>query len=319
MGPSAMNWSELCIHTTEEAIEPVTAILYEAGARGVVIEDSQDLRRGGASENGTIYDLNPKDYPADGVNVKAYLPINSFLGETVDEIKQSLNNLLLYDIDPGENKLTFSERNEEEWMSAWKKYYKPTKVGKSFVIVPAWIDYRKTDTNRRLIELDPGMAFGTGTHPTTALCIEALERYVRRGIDGLDVGTGTGVLSIAAAKLGAARMLAVDLDPVAVQAARLNVKINRAGDCVEVRQNNLTDNLVGSFDLIVGNLLADIVIRMLDGGAAGKLKAGGILIVSGIIATKQDAVVRSLIRHGLRPIEEHQKENWIAMVAEKRT
>lgn len=312
-----MKWSEICIHTTEEAIEPVTGILYQAGAGGVVIENSQDLQKDQPADTETVFDLDPNDFPVDGVNVKAYLPVNSFLGETVEEIKQALNNLLLYNIDPGENLLTFSEHNEEEWATAWKKYYKPVHVGDHFTITPTWIDYHSEDSKRHMIELDPGMAFGTGTHPTTVLCIEALEKYMTPGAQVLDVGTGTGVLSIAAAKLGAGSVLAVDLDQVAVHSSKLNVKLNKVRDIVSVRQNNLADGIKTEFDLIVGNLLAELVIRLVEEGAASKLKADGVLVVSGIINTKRDQVCDVLLSNGFHLIDEKRSGDWVALVARK--
>lgn len=312
-----MKWSEICIHTTEEAIEPITNILYEAGAGGVVIEDSHDLEKEWPALNGEVYSLDPNDYPAEGVNVKAYLPVNSFLGETVEEIKQSMNNLLLYDIDLGENRLTFSEHNEEEWATAWKKYYKPVTVGKHFIITPTWIDYHPKTEGRQVIELDPGMAFGTGTHPTTVLCIEALERFMPKGAKVLDVGTGTGVLSISAAKLGAGEVLAVDLDRVAVQSARLNVKLNKVQDIVTVRQNNLADNIDFGYDLIVGNLLAELVIQLAEEGAADIIRPGGLMISSGIIKTKKDRVKGILTASGFHVVDEAEREDWVALIAKK--
>ncbi|GGL40391.1 50S ribosomal protein L11 methyltransferase [Sporolactobacillus putidus] len=312
-----MKWSEICIHTTEEAIEPITNILYEAGAGGVVIEDSHDLQKEWPQGNGEVYSLDPADYPAEGVNVKAYLPVNSFLGETVAEIKQSINNLLLYEIDLGENRLTFSEHNEEEWATAWKKYYKPVTAGRHFVITPTWVDYHRESEKRQVIELDPGMAFGTGTHPTTVLCLEALERYMPRGAKVLDVGTGTGVLSIGAAKLGAGEVLAVDLDQVAVQSARLNVKLNKVQDIVEVRQNNLVDTIEPGFDVIVGNLLAELVIRLVKEGASRIMRPDGLLIVSGIIKTKKDQVVRALTASGFHVFDWPESGDWVALIAKK--
>ncbi|MFT8309994.1 MAG: 50S ribosomal protein L11 methyltransferase [Sporolactobacillus sp.] len=312
-----MRWSEICIHTTEEAIEPVTNVLYEAGAGGVVIEDSQDLQKTFQSDDGAEYSLDPADYPIEGVNVKAYLPVNSFLGETVEEIKQSLNNLLLYDIDMGDGRLTFSEHNEEEWATAWKKYYKPVRVGEHFYIAPTWEEFQPDDPNRKVIELDPGMAFGTGTHPTTVLCIEALEKYLSEHAEVLDVGTGTGVLSIAAAKLGAARVTAVDLDQVAVQSAKINVKLNKVQDVVSVSRNNLSDNVEGKYTIVVANLLAELVIRLAEGGVANLLQKDGKLIASGIIRPKKDQVEEALIKSGLRVIEELDSGDWVALVAEK--
>ncbi|QAA22841.1 50S ribosomal protein L11 methyltransferase [Sporolactobacillus terrae] len=310
-----MRWSEICIHTTEEAIESVTNILYEAGAGGVVIEDSQDLRQLAGSDS--RYSLDPADYPIDGVNVKAYLPINSFLGETVEEIKQSLNNLVLYDIDLGDGQVTLSEHNEEEWATAWKKYYKPVEVGRWFYISPTWESFEPRNSERQVIELDPGMAFGTGTHPTTVLCIEALEKYLPNQASVLDVGTGTGVLSIAAAKLGADEVMAVDLDAVAVQSAKINVKLNHVQDVVKVRQNNLSDHVTGTYQIVVANLLAELVIRLAESGVGERLDDGGRLIASGIIKQKKAQVVQTLSKNGLRVIDSMESGDWVALIAEK--
>lgn len=310
-----MRWSEICIHTTEEAIEPVTNILYEAGAGGVVIEDSQDLRQLAGSDS--RYSLDPADYPLDGVNVKAYLPINSFLGETVEEIKQSLNNLVLYDIDLGDGQVTLSEHNEEEWATAWKKYYKPVEVGRCFYISPTWESFEPGNSERQIIELDPGMAFGTGTHPTTVLCIEALEKYLPDQASVLDVGTGTGVLSIAAAKLGADKVIAVDLDAVAVQSAKLNVKLNHVQDVVNVRQNNLSDHVTGTYQIVVANLLAELVIRLAESSVGERLDDDGRLIASGIIKQKKAQVVQALSKNGLRVIDSMESGDWVALIAEK--
>jgi ribosomal protein L11 methyltransferase len=311
-----MKWSEICIHTTEDAVEPVTGILYEAGAGGVAIEDATDLDRN-SEDDGTIYDLDPDDYPEEGVNVKAYLPLNSFLGETVGEIRQSLEHLENYGFNPGDHKVTISEHNEEEWATAWKKYYRPAKVGNRFVISPAWIANPPVKEGRQIIELDPGMAFGTGTHPTTVLCIEALEKYLKPGCRVLDVGTGSGVLSIVAAKLGASHVLGVDLDDVAVQSARLNAKLNHVGQIVTVKKNNLARGISQKYHLIVGNLLAELVIRLASENIVENLEDDGILIVSGLIQTKRDQVREALKLHHLIVCDEARSGDWTVLIARK--
>ncbi len=311
-----MKWSEICIHTTQEAVEPMTNILHEAGSSGVVIEDPQDLARIWPTEFGEIYDLNPSDYPDEGVMLKAYLPVNSFLGDTVEEIKQAINNLLLYDIDLGHNTITISEVNEEEWASAWKKYYKPVKITDRITITPTWEEYEPEAKDELIIELDPGMAFGTGTHPTTVLCIKALEKYQVEGASVLDVGTGTGVLSIASAKLGAEDVLAVDLDEVAVHSARLNSKLNKVQKTVQIKQNNLADQIEGPFQIIVANLLAEIVMRLAD-SAFSILAEDGYFITSGIIKNKQGDVEEKLKSAGFDVLEVLEREDWVAIVASK--
>lgn len=191
-----MKWSELSIHTTNEAVEAVSNILHEAGASGVVIEDSDELGREREDLFGEIYSLNPDDFPVDGVRVKAYLAETSFLLETVEEIKLAINNLTNFDIDLGHNVVSVQEVDEEDWATAWKKYYHPVKISNRFTIVPTWEDYERVNTDELIIELDPGMAFGTGTHPTTVMCLQALEKTVQTDSSVIDVGTGSGVLSI---------------------------------------------------------------------------------------------------------------------------
>ncbi|MBB3906911.1 50S ribosomal protein L11 methyltransferase [Anoxybacillus rupiensis] len=311
-----MKWSEISIHTTQEAVEAISNILHEAGAGGVVIEDPFDLTKERDTTFGEIYELNPDDYPDEGVIIKAYLPVNSFLGETVEEIKQAINNLMLYNIDIGKNKITISEVNEEEWATAWKKYYNPVKISEKFTIVPTWEDYEPVSTDEFIIELDPGMAFGTGTHPTTVMCIQALEKCVKPGDTVIDVGTGSGILSIAAAMLGAASVQALDLDPVAVDSAKLNVKLNKVQDIVSVTQGNLLDNVKEPADIIVANLLAEIIMRFTD-DAYHLVKENGYFITSGIIQAKKHEVKEKLIESGFVIEETLAMEDWIALIARK--
>jgi ribosomal protein L11 methyltransferase len=311
-----MKWSELSIHTTQEAVEPISNILHEAGASGVVIEDPFDLTKEREQVFGEIYQLNPDDYPEVGVIVKAYLPVNSFLGETIDQIKESVNNLMTFDIDLGKNVFSISEVNEEDWATAWKKYYHPVKISERFTIVPTWETYEKVSSDELIIELDPGMAFGTGTHPTTVMCIQALERAIKKGDQVIDVGTGSGILSIAAAMLGANEIRAMDLDTVAVESARLNVELNKVQDVVTVSQNNLLQGIEGPVDCIVANILAEIIVRFTD-DASTIIKPGGYFITSGIINTKKQEVKDELIKSGFEIEETLVMEDWVAFIARK--
>ncbi|MFB5165037.1 50S ribosomal protein L11 methyltransferase [Geobacillus sp. NFOSA3] len=311
-----MKWSEISIHTTHEAVEAISNILHEAGAGGVVIEDPNDLIKERDASFGEVYELNPDDYPEEGVIIKAYLPVNSFLGETVEAIKQAINNLLLYDIDIGKNKITISEVNEEEWATAWKKYYNPVKISEKFTIVPTWETYEPVSSDELIIELDPGMAFGTGTHPTTVMCIQALEKYMKPGDTVIDVGTGSGILSIAAAMLGAKSVRALDLDPVAVDSARLNVKLNKVQHIVTVSQNNLLDHIEEQANVIVANILAEIILRFVD-DAYRLLEKNGYFITSGIIQAKKQEVKEGLTKAGFAIEETLVMEDWIAFIARK--
>lgn len=313
-----MKWSEITIHTTNEAIEPISNILHEAGASGVVIEDPFELIKEREDQFGEIYQLNPDDYPEEGVLVKAYLPINSFLGETVEAIKENINNLVLFNIDIGLNKVSIMEVNEEEWATAWKKYYHPVKISEKFTIVPTWENYTPVHTDELIIELDPGMAFGTGTHPTTVLCIQALERIVKKDDMVIDVGTGSGVLSIAAAMVGAKSVLALDLDEVAVRSAKLNIKLNKVHEKTSVRQNNLLSGIEEQADVIVANILAEVIVRFTD-DVYRLLQKDGYFIASGIILQKKEEVKDAIIASGLEIIETVQMEDWVSITAQKKS
>ncbi|MGD6991492.1 50S ribosomal protein L11 methyltransferase [Sutcliffiella horikoshii] len=311
-----MKWSEISIHTTNEAVEPISHILHEAGASGVVIEDPFELTKEREDQFGEIYQLNPDDYPEEGVVMKAYLPVNSFLGETVEGIKDAINNLLVYDIDLGLNNISISEVNEEEWATAWKKYYNPVKISEKFTIVPTWETYEPVSSDEKIIELDPGMAFGTGTHPTTVLCIQAIERTVKPHDKVIDVGTGSGVLSIAAAMLDAKEVLALDLDDVAVESAKLNIKLNKVHPTVTVKQNNLLKNVEGPVDVVVANILAEVIVRFTD-DVYRVLENGGTFISSGIISMKKQEVKDALIKSGFKIEETMMMEDWVAFIAKK--
>ncbi|QOT00949.1 50S ribosomal protein L11 methyltransferase [Brevibacterium sp. JNUCC-42] len=312
-----MNWSEVSIHTTAEAVEAVSSILYEAGAGGVVIEDPEILSREWSTPFGEIYHLSPDDFPTDGVIVKAYFPVNSYLGETVEEIKTQVNELLTFGLDVGKGTVTMTEVHEDDWATAWKKYYKPVAISDHITITPIWENYQPKREGELIIEMDPGMAFGTGTHPTTVLCIRAIERYLKEGDRVYDVGTGTGILSIAAAKLGAASLTAMDLDEIAVRSAQENCSINKVDDKVLVRQNNLLDGITEKVEVVVANILAEVIIRFTD-DVHRVLLPGGTFIASGIIGAREDDVKQALATSNLEVIETVYMEDWVAIVAKKR-
>lgn len=311
-----MKWSELSIHTTNEAIEAVSNIMHEAGASGVVIEDSDDLTKERADEFGEIWSLDPEDFPSEGVILKAYLPVNSFLGETVEAIKLAINNLVTFDINLGANLVTISEVNEEEWATAWKKYYHPVKISKRFTIVPTWETYEPVSSDELIIELDPGMAFGTGTHPTTVMSLQALEKTVKPGNRVIDVGTGSGVLAIGAALLDAQEVHALDLDDVAVTAARINVKLNKVQNKINVVHGNLLDTIDEPGDVVVANILAEIIMSFTD-DAFQAVKPGGIYITSGIISAKKNDVRDALEASGFVVEDVMMMEDWVTIISKK--
>lgn len=311
-----MKWSELSIHTTNEAIESISNILHEAGASGVVIEDSEDLTKDREDVFGEIYSLDPEDFPAEGVILKAYLPVNSFLGEAVEGIKLAINNLAEFNINVGRNVVTISEVNEEDWATSWKKYYHPVKISKRFTIVPTWETYHPVSSDELIIELDPGMAFGTGTHPTTVMSLQALEKHVGKGNTVIDVGTGSGVLAIGAALLEAASVRALDLDEIAVKAAGLNVKLNKVQNRVNVFHGNLLEAIDDPADVVVANILAEIIMSFTD-DAYQAVKPGGIYITSGIIAQKKNDVKQALEASGFVIEDIMMMEDWVTIISKK--
>ncbi|MET4560400.1 50S ribosomal protein L11 methyltransferase [Lysinibacillus parviboronicapiens] len=311
-----MKWSELSIHTKDEAVEAISNILHEAGASGVVIEDSAEYAKPREDQFGEIYALNEDDFPKEGVIVKAYLSESSFLNETVEEIKAAITNLTNFNIDIGQNVVSIVEVNEEDWATAWKQYYHPVKISERFTIVPTWEDYTPVSTDELIIELDPGMAFGTGTHPTTVMCLQGLEKVVKEGDKVVDIGTGSGVLSIGAAMLGAKSVHALDLDEVAVRSAQENVALNKVDDKVTVFHGNLLDTVKEPADVVVANILAEIIMSFTD-DAFTIVKPGGLYVTSGIIGAKRDDVKAALEASGFVIEEVLLMEDWVAIIARR--
>lgn len=311
-----MKWMELSVLTTNEAVEPISNILHEAGASGVVIEDSFELEKERVDQFGELYELNPSDFPTAGVRVKAYLAATSFIYETVEEIKLAIANLRTYNINIGPGEVTLHEVDEEDWATAWKQYYHPVKISNRFTVVPTWEDYQPVASDELIIELDPGMAFGTGTHPTTVMCLQALEKTIQPGHSVIDVGTGSGVLSIGAALLGAQHVHALDLDEVAVTAARENIQLNQVTDRIEVVHGNLLDSVEAPADVVVANILADIILSFTS-DAYTMVKEGGYYITSGIIGARKDDVRNGLEAAGFVIEEVMMMEDWVAIIARK--
>ncbi|MGY4690361.1 50S ribosomal protein L11 methyltransferase [Salibacterium sp. K-3] len=312
-----MKWLEFRIHTTQEAVEPISNILHESGASGVVIEDSEDVYRDWDGTEDEIVDLDGSGYPEEGVVLKSYFAESSFVGETLEDIKQSINDLLLHDIDIGRNEVTITEVEQEDWAHAWKQYYKPVKVTDTLTITPSWEPYVPKSRDERVIELDPGMAFGTGTHPTTVLCLQTLEGEIKGGEHVIDVGTGSGVLAVGAAKFGAAGVLGLDLDQTAVDAARENTAFNQVEETVTIKQNNLLDGQTEQADIVVANILADIIVRLAP-DAWKALKPEGIFIASGIISGKKKEVLDALEKEHFEIRSTRDMEDWTAVTAVKK-
>ncbi|PID16767.1 MULTISPECIES: 50S ribosomal protein L11 methyltransferase [Sporosarcina] len=311
-----MKWSEVSVHTTHEATEAVANILHEAGASGVVIEDSEEPGKERVDQYGEIYALDREDFPIEGVIIKAYLPVTSFINETVENLELEIESLRQFSLNPGRFTIGITEVDEEDWANSWKQYFHPVKISKRFTIVPTWEEYTPVESDELIIELDPGMAFGTGTHPTTVLCLQALEKYLKPDQVIVDVGTGSGVLAIGAALLGAKHITALDLDEVAVRAAQENVTYNDADDRITVLKGNLLDSIEEPPDMIIANILAEVIMSFSQ-DAYQLVKPGGLFITSGIIGAKRDEVRNDLMAQGFEILETVLMEDWVAIIARK--
>ena len=309
------NWIEVTIKTTTEAVEPITNILYEQGAGGAVIEDPKDFLFQKKNELDWDYVEEEvfKKNEEDDVLIKTYVSEEKNVMEFVEIIKQKVLGLKDFGIDIGEGGVSLDQVNEADWANAWKAYYKPTKVGQRVVVKPTWEDYAMQEGDL-IIELDPGMAFGTGTHETTSMCIRELEKYVNKDSKVFDIGCGSGILAIAAAKLGAKEVVAVDLDEVAVKVAKENVLENKVEKSVSVMHGNLTDVIKDKADVIVANIIADI-IKILAKDVQNFMKEDAIFISSGIILDKVEEVKESLIENGFEIVEVQKLGEWSAIVS----
>ena len=309
-----MKWTEISIATTHEATEAVANIFHHLGASGVVIEDPElinSYRRSGTWD----YCELPEQEDVETVVVKAYLPVDEELEEKLRSFERLVNELAQHNLDKGRGTIAYKEIQEEDWATSWKEYFHPVKIGEKIVIKPSWESYQPLP-EELIIELDPGMAFGTGTHHTTMLCCRALEEVVLPGQVVFDVGTGSGILAVAAAKLGAASVRAVDLDSVAVRVAKENVVMNHVEDRVEVREGDLLTGFSGQADVVVANIIADVIIRLLP-DIPGRLCEGGAFIGSGIISERLPDVTAVLREQGLSVEKVMEEGGWVAIIARK--
>lgn len=254
-----MQWRELNVITSNEAIEAVNNILVTYGAEGVQI----------------------KDETAD-VEILTYFPAETELAALIPEIKQAIVNLQEFGLNPGKAEVLLKDPENDSWVDVWEQYYHPVRVSRYLTIVPKWEEYTPQMPDEKLIILNPGRSFGTGEHPTTILSLHALENTIRGGETMIDVGTGSGVLSIAAKQLGVNEVFAYDIDDVAVAAALENICLNPGAKDIHVSANNLLENITQPADLIIANMLPEVLVPLLP-QTLNCLQPHGHLILSGII------------------------------------
>ena len=287
-----MDWLEVSVETTGEGAEAVAEVLSRFAPRGVALE------------------AGPEGFGTGIITVRAYLPADAELPQTRRRVEEALWHLSQLLPLPAP---VFRLVAETDWAEAWKQHLTVLHVGRRLVIRPSWLPYTPSG-EEVVVELDPGMAFGTGTHPTTQMCLLALEDAVYPGARVLDLGTGSGILAIAAAKLGAGRVLALDTDPQAVTVARENVHRNGVADRVRVARGSLAQ-AVGRFDVVAVNILAGVLVEMAEGGLARRLAPEGRLVAAGLLVGQEEEVRDAFERAGLTVIGRRQMDDWVALEA----
>ncbi len=309
-----MKWYEIRVNTTDEASDAVSEMLTSMGAGGVAIMDPFDIRK-------EILKPNTLDYAddeflaslGDEVVIKAYFQDGLEISDIINKVNAGLENISQF-LNVGTGFDGFSEVDDEDWSTSWKKYYKPFKLTDRIIIKPTWEEY-EVQPSDIVVEMDPGMAFGTGTHETTQMCSILLDKHMRDETHVLDIGCGTGILSIIAAKLGAKKVEAVDIDDVAVQVARENILINNENSKISAFRGVLTDlkQDENKYDIIVANIIANVIID-LSSFIPYYLKKGSIFISSGIIKERKQDVLDACKNNGLSCIETLEMGEWVAMV-----
>lgn len=296
-----MKYIEMTINTSKDKKDIIEGILFDYGiytteeiSSDIVDELDQDEK-----------DWDFIDYPLLNSNE------DIFALRVYPENMEDANNLKA---DLSEKKLgqcLVEKKDDEDWANNWKKYYKPLEIGEKLAIVPEWEDY--DNDNRVVIKINPGMAFGTGTHESTYMCLELLERYVNKDDDIFDIGCGSGILAIAGLKLGAKKALLVDIDEKCIDASNENAGLNDLEDKMEIKKGNLLDVVKGRADLIVSNIIAEIIVDEIK-NLKNHMDKGGIFITSGIIKERRQMVIHALEENGFEIIDELEKNNWVAIV-----
>lgn len=299
-------WLEVSLTVDGELAEAVAEVLARYAPNGVVLESTQ-----------IAPDPEGEGYPTGPLRVCAYLPVDAHLEETRQRISEALYFLGRIRSLP---EPVFEWISQTNWVEAWREHYRPIAIGQRLIIVPAWLD--SPDEKRLPIRIDPGMAFGTGTHPTTQLVLELLERYTPQRGEVMDIGCGSGILSIAAVKLGASHAYGVDIEADALPAAQQNAVFNQVEDRVSFQQGSLEDIQKGAFaiqqaSLVLANIIAPILIRLLDAGLADLIAPQGVLLLSGILLEQFPVMQAKLAEYDLSVIEQRQIEDWVALAVQR--
>lgn len=302
-------WNELIITVKSSDCESASNILTVLNHDGMFIEDYSDLMDNDAVKQTNLVEKDLLDKIQNDPILHLYISPASNL----TEVSQTAQSLLR------QNGIEFSmkinEIPDKNWNEEWMKYYKPVHITDHLTIVPQWIEYQPKE-NEKIVLLDPGAAFGTGTHETTKLCLSLLDSLVRKNNTLLDIGTGSGILAITALLLGATSADAIDIDPLSVKAAKENAQLNHVDEHLTVKLGNLLDQVQGQYDVITANIVADVIISLLA-DIKPFMKTDGVLILSGIIREREADVLDALDQYNYSIVEKHQDGEWIAFVVKK--
>lgn len=310
-----MKWCEVSIRTTHEATEIIAEIFRDLGASGVVIEDPELVNDYITSGKWDYTDI-PIATETEVVTEKAYLPVNGELDGRLKSFELELAALKERGVSIAPGIITTCELQDEDWSDTWKQYFHVEKPGERIVIKPTWESYEAKE-GELVVELDPGAAFGTGTHATTSMCIKELEQLVKPGMTVFDVGTGSGILSIISAKLGAKDIQAVDYDDSVIKIVEENLAQNNVQDIVSVAQSDLMQNVHGKANLVIANIIADIIIRLFD-QLDEHLEEDGTLLTSGIIEDRIDDVIDAADAHGYQVVKRLENKGWACITFKRK-
>ena len=314
-----MKWKQYTIQTTTQAEDLVSSMLADLGIEGVQIEDNIPLS---AEEKERLYiDILPQLPPDEGSAKVSFFLEEGEHGALLDQVREELENLRVF-VDAGSAQISEGETDDKDWINNWKKYFKSFVI-ENILIKPTWEEMPRAVDYRCVIEIDPGTSFGTGKHETTQLCIRQLDKYLKQGCRVLDVGCGSGILSLVSLKLGAAAVVGTDIDPICMEATKDNMEINHLpaekgsfyhGNLID--DSKLREKVGVDYDIVVANILADIIIPLTP-VIPGRLKKGGVYITSGIIDFKEEAVKEAVLAAGLEILEVCHQGEWVSITARK--
>ena len=313
-----MDWMEITVLTTTAGADLVSQILMDAGSSGTMIEDKNDVAANQRPEGQwDIIDEAIAQRIGDDVKVTGYYEVDAALNDRVRMIEGEIRRVKGLDLGFDAGKLEILQQTfaEEDWAENWKKSFKPLRLGKHMLIKPGWCDCA-VEPGDKVIEIDPGMAFGTGTHETTGMCVELVEKYVQPGSTAIDVGTGTGILAIAAAHMGAKDVLAIDIDRVAVRVAAENVRINGFEGTIRCKAGDLLENVDEQADVVIANIIADVIIMMAQ-PVRTHIAEGGRFICSGISSERKQDVLDALDAAGYTVLDVLERGGWCAIACDK--